>query len=251
MLDAARDLVLGSACVGCAAPGRLLCRECAASLPASGHRVRPDPCPPGLAPVFAGAAYDGVLRSALLAHKERHAFGLRAPLGAVLGAVVAEAVTEAVVRGSEVVLVPVPSRPGVVRERGHDPLLRLTRVAARLARADGHRARVLAMVRVRGRVADQAGLDAAGRAANLAGHLAVRRTAVAALARRAVPVVAIVCDDVITTGATAREAQRALADSGVPVAAIATLASTRRTRGTATAVAPRGEDTTAATWVSE
>ncbi len=229
MLDAARDLVLGSACVGCAAPGRLLCRACAASLPLSGHRVWPDPCPPGLAPVFAGAAYDGTLRSVLLAHKERQAFGLRAPLGVVLGAVVRDALAAAGQAG-EVVLVPVPSRSGVVRRRGHDPLLRLTRVAARVVREDGHRVRVVAMLRVRGRVADQAGLDAAERAANLAGRLAVRRTARAALVREGVPVVAIVCDDVITTGATAREAQRALTAAGVPVAAVTTVAATRLRR---------------------
>lgn len=228
MLDATRDLVLGSACVGCAAPGRLLCRACGGSLPASGHRVWPDPCPPGLAPAFAATVYGGTVRSALLAHKERQAFALGRPLGAVLGAVVVDAL--AVAPAGEVVLVPVPSRPGVVRRRGHDPLLRMTRVAARRVRSEGRRARVLEVLRVRGRVADQAELGAAERAANLSGRLSVRRTAVSALAREAVPVVAIVCDDVITTGATAREAQRALVDAGVPVAAIATLAATRLRR---------------------
>ncbi len=229
MLDAARDLVLGSVCVGCDAPGRPLCRACADSLPASGHRVWPDPCPPGLVPVFAGATYDGVVRSALLAHKERQVFGLRRPLGAVLGAVVGSAL-DATGPSGEVVLVPVPSRPAVVRRRGHDPLLRMTRVAAATARAEGHRVRVLSLLRVRGRVADQAELDAAGRAANLAGRLAVRRTASAALAREAVPVTAIVCDDVITTGATAREAQRALTSAGVLVMAVTTVGATRLRR---------------------
>jgi orotate phosphoribosyltransferase len=38
----------------------------------------------------------------------------------------------------------------------------------------------------------------------------------------------VVCDDVITTGATAREAQRALETVGLHVAAIAAVAATQR-----------------------
>jgi predicted amidophosphoribosyltransferase len=126
------------------------------------------------------------------------------------------------------VLVPVPSRPAVVRARGHDPMLRVTRAAAGMLRAAGADVAVTRLLRQRDAVADQAGLSAGERAANLSGRMAVRGSGLRALARDPVPVTAIVCDDVITTGSTAREAQRALEAVGVPVRAICCVAATRR-----------------------
>ena len=76
-------------------------------------------------------------------------------------------------------------------------------------------------------MADQAGLDAAGRAANLAGSMFCP-TGAAAPAAPAGGVRVVVCDDVLTTGATAREAQRALEAVGLEVAGIAAVAATRR-----------------------
>jgi predicted amidophosphoribosyltransferase len=75
-------------------------------------------------------------------------------------------------------------------------------------------------------VADQAGLDAGQRQANLAGSMTSPARAVRRQAGRRAHIV--VCDDVITTGATAREAQRALEAVGVPVLAIAAVAATVR-----------------------
>ena len=77
--------------------------------------------------------------------------------------------------------------------------------------------------------ADQAGLDARGRAANVAGSMRCPSAALARLARRRGTAYVVVCDDVLTTGATAREAQRALEAVGLVPVAVAAVAATRRT----------------------
>ena len=225
--DAGLDLVLGSACVGCAAPGRVLCRGCDGSLPRRGHAAWPTPTPPGLALPYAAGAYDGLLKSMVNAHKEHRVLPLATPLGRVLGDVVTDLVTELRGGSAPVLLVPVPSRRAVVRRRGHDPLLRVTReTAARLRRQGVHATSRLLLV-ARGRVRDQSTLGAEERAANLAGSMRAR--AGAARPGAVVPgALVIVVDDVLTTGATAREAQRALEEAGVPVAGIAAVAATQR-----------------------
>lgn len=222
MWDAWTDLALGSRCAVCDLPGRVLCRHCDRRLPRAGYRVRPDPEPVGLAPTFVAGPYADPLRRLVLAHKEHRVLGLAAPLGRIL----ADVVTSAVPGGAEVALVAVPSSPGTVRRRGHDPLARTVRAAAGVLRRSGRGALVPVLLRQYRPVADQAGLDAEGRAENLNGSLAVVGRAHRALAGR--PVVLVVCDDVVTTGATAREAQRALETNGLTVSAVAAVAATGR-----------------------
>lgn len=220
--DAFADLVLGSTCLGCGHPGRPVCPECAKALPTSADHAfpaRPDPPPAGLAPVTVAADYAGLVRALVVRHKEERALGLVRPLAALLAVAVG-----AVLRGipGPAVLVPVPSRPAVVRARGHDPLARIVRRAAREVRGPP----VADLLRQVRRTGDQSGLVAAERAANLRGALSVRPGRLRGLP----PVTAIVCDDVVTTGSTGREAQRALEEAGIPVVAIAAIAATRLRR---------------------
>jgi predicted amidophosphoribosyltransferase len=225
--DVFTDLVLGGVCVGCRRPGRALCPACRQSLPGRPTVAWPQPTPPGLAVPWAAAPYDGVVRAMVVAHKERAVLGLRRPLGGLL------ATAAVAVADGPVVLVPVPSRPGSDRARGHRPVRDVALVAAASMRRAGHPAEVAALLHSRGGVADQAGLAAAERSANLAGSMACRSAALRRLAGRRLR--AVVCDDVLTTGSTAREAQRALEASGVEVAGIAVVAATRRRRPPASA----------------
>jgi predicted amidophosphoribosyltransferase len=224
--DAAADLLLGGTCLGCEVPGRLVCPACRDGLPSEAVPRWPSPAPPGLATPYAVASYDGLVRALVLGHKERRLLALGPVLGGLLARSVGAALRDAGAQGP-VVLVPVPSRAAAVRSRGHDPTLTITRAAARGLGADTV---VAPLLRTRRGVVDQAGLDRGQRRSNLAGSMATRGRALRALARRGTAAHVVVCDDVLTTGSTAAEAQRALAAVGVDVLAVATVAATERRR---------------------
>ncbi|MFX4294803.1 ComF family protein [Streptomyces bohaiensis] len=208
-------LVAPAVCAGCEGEGGPLCGRCADALvslrPA---HVRPAPAGVPLA-LWSGGGYGGVLRGALLAHKERGALPLSRPLGAVLAAAVDAALAQCgpAVRDGPVLLVPAPSARSALARRGHDPLRRVCCAAARRLRSRGRRVGVAPLLRHRRAVADQVGLDAGGRRANLDHALAA-----APPGRR--PGRVVVVDDVLTTGATLAESCRALRAAGAaPVAA--------------------------------
>jgi predicted amidophosphoribosyltransferase len=121
---------------------------------------------------------------------------------------------------TQYLLIPVPSRPQAIRERGDDTMARLARLAAVRVRRNGVPARVVHVLRHVREVADQAGLDGIQRLQNLAGALAVRRSWSPALAGRSV----ILLDDILTTGATLAESARAMRAAGAVVVAAAVIA---------------------------
>ncbi|HTW17894.1 MAG TPA: ComF family protein [Nocardioides sp.] len=223
MRDAVTDLLLGGRCVGCGVAGRLLCLRCAAGLPTGAHPAWPEPTPAGLVPPWAAASYDGAARAMVLGLKERRLLGLGRPIAGLL----AQAVAAAAPPGP-VVLVPVPSRPASVRARGHDPTYTVTAGAAVRLRREGYDVRAARLLRTRPGLVDQAGLDAAARARNLAGSMTCPSGALHRLAAAVPRARFVICDDVLTTGATAREAQRALEAVGLQVSAVAAVAATRR-----------------------
>jgi predicted amidophosphoribosyltransferase len=215
------DLVLPQVCAGCAAVPGLLCAGCQEPLRGPVRTAWPTPAPRGLPAPFAVAAYDGTVRSVIVAHKESGRMGLARYLGAAL-ALSVRAAAHGQASGGELLLVPVPSARAAVRARGHDPALRITTAAVRELRAGRLRVRCLDVLAQTRGVADQAHLTAARRWANLAGALSVPRPELVR-ARRLV-----VVDDVITTGATLAEAARALRAAGAEVPAVAVVAATAR-----------------------
>ncbi|WP_338699606.1 ComF family protein [Streptomyces sp. Q6] len=201
------DLVLPAQCAGCGRSRTTLCARCSAALlGAAASRVRPRPEPPGLPVVHAAAPYRDAVRAVLLAHKERGALGLSGPLGAALASAVREGLRIPGGAGS-VALVPVPSSPRAVRARGHDPTRRIAYAAAAELRRAGVPVRVLAVLRQRRPVADQSGLDARQRMANVTGAMEVVGGGSGLLAE--VGRITLV-DDLMTTGASLAEAARAL-----------------------------------------
>ncbi|UYB42128.1 phosphoribosyltransferase family protein [Streptomyces sp. Je 1-4] len=214
-------LVLPVDCAGCGRPRTELCAECRRVLARDGRgarRVRPWPEPGGLPRVWAGAPYADEVRAVLLAHKERGALRLAGPLGAVL----CGAVRGLRAGGGPLLLVPVPSARRSVAGRGQDPVRRIALAAAGELRrtGTGTGARVLAVLRQRRAVADQAGLSARQRLANVTGALEVRVGAGRLLTGRA----AVLVDDLVTTGATLAEAARAVTAAGGRVAGAAVVA---------------------------
>jgi predicted amidophosphoribosyltransferase len=208
LLDALIDLVLPRRCVGCGASGPALCTRCRPA----GSEVRVSYA--GLE-VFAAAPYAGGVRRALIHYKERGRRDLGGPLSALLAEAVALALVETRAPPGRTLLVGVPSTRRAAQSRGGDHVVRLARpAAARTGVRVGQ-----GVLGFRRAVRDSAGLGIAERAANLDGAL------------RAQPPVgraALLVDDIVTTGATLREAHRALRAAGWPVIGAAVVAATPR-----------------------
>jgi predicted amidophosphoribosyltransferase len=206
LTDAFVDLVLPRCCVGCGRAGAALCPACAAA----------DVHPVAVADltVVAATRYEGAIRTALIDYKERG----RRDLAGALGGVLVGAIEALDAHGA--ILVPVPSSAAARRSRGGDHVLRLARVAARAMTPATRVAGPLRLIRA---VQDSAGLDIAGRAANL--HAAMHAVTPGRPTRPA-----IIVDDIATTGATLLEAARALRTAGWPVHGAAVVAATPRRR---------------------
>jgi predicted amidophosphoribosyltransferase len=221
--SALADLVLPVDCAGCRAPHERLrrgaCARCASDLSA----LRPIPVdePPGCVAI---GEYAGPLREAILAYKERGRIGLAGPLGVLLAEAIAAAAGG---RPRPLLLVAIPSTARAARARYGDHVRRLVAVAARRLRRAGWPVAVVRPLRARPRP-DATELDVAGRAAAAAYSLRIRDSRVAAARRAARNRTVVLVDDIVTTGATLAAATDVMRVRGLPVDAVAVLATTRR-----------------------
>ena len=234
--SAAAELALPASCGGCGRDGVGWCLGCAArarrtAFPGGPREVAPSPRPAGLPTVWATTPYDGPVRVALVAFKDegrRDLCGVLAPLLTAALDQVARSdpeVRAVLAAGNEpLVLVPMPSAGAAVRRRGDAPLRILLDVALAGSAIPARGAWVSSALVLRRRVADQAGLDSARRAANLEHAMRVAPRWRPALGGRC----CLVVDDVLTTGATLVEATRALRACGVRHVTAAVVAATPR-----------------------
>ncbi len=204
--------------------GTLWCARCESDLTSTPVEVRTR-VDPGV-PCWAIGTYTGARRGAVLALKERGRRDLADPLGRAVARSVGRLRTLGHIDPPELgalVLVPAPTRAKAARSRGGDPVERVARAASRSLGPEHVTVRTL--LRMQKGVRDSVGLGAAARAANVADRIdfvsprnprrAVAREGVARAAVGPCDRTVLLLDDVMTTGATARESVRVLASFGI------------------------------------
>ena len=233
MLSDLLDLVLPATCALCHRPGGPLCPGCRGAalecLHASPRVAVPSPSPPGMPSCWVSGEASGALRAVVTAYKDEGRRDLHRTLAtwlapALRAAAGAEPGARDSLRGRGLLVVPVPGSPKARRRRGDVPLTPLVTAAAASVPGRAAIAEVLVATRL---TRDQSTLDAAGRASNLAGAMAVGDRH----ARVVRGAVCIVVDDLVTTGATLAEAARALREAGAETVLGAAIGATRRQFG--------------------
>jgi predicted amidophosphoribosyltransferase len=211
------DLVLPLECGGCGAPSIRWCTACARQLAVNAdepHLVTPR-VDPGV-PVLSLGRYAGARREAIVAVKEHGRADLIAPLAVALQGGLERLLTWGVV-GTPLTIVPAPTRRTAARRRGGDPVTRMAR-AATAGLCGVPDIQVVQALRLRALVRDSVGLSSADRQRNIVGRVKIAKS-IEGLAKAV-----LVVDDIVTTGATARESVRVLQIAGAHVVGVLAIA---------------------------
>lgn len=195
-------------CLQCRAWGfELVCQPCWRTRITAPENLRL----PGLDSAWAFYAYDGVIRNLLKALKYRGCVEVIPWLLAT------KELSNGFKTGGPYLVVPVPLHPERLRSRGFNQALRLARVVARR-----HRWPCVDVLR---RVRATPPLHGLSRAARLVAMRGAIRCNVSVQGRRI-----LLVDDVVTSGATARECARALRDEGATAVYLLAAAATPETQ---------------------
>ena len=206
------DLVLPLECGGCGAPSTRWCKACARELAVKADEphlitARLDP---GV-PVFSLGRYAGARREAIVAVKEHGRTDLIAPLAAALQSGLAHLLKWGVIRHAPITIVPAPTRRVTARRRGGDP-----------SPAWRGRQRPGAPTSRSYLPFACAPWSATPSACPAPIDSGTSRGGIKAC--KPVAGETLVVDDIVTTGATARESVRTLLTAGVRVVAVLTIA---------------------------
>lgn len=204
-------IVLSSRCGVCGAASQdALCSTCSALLQGlSASQWIVDRC--GVPLVRAVGRHDGALREVILAWKERGRADLTFPLSALVRPLIP----------AGALVVPIPTRPAARRVRGECVISSLADHLGAVSNSLTHQRRSL----------DQTDVDFRQRTDNVKRTLSVKASALPKLTRSVTqgrPIV--VLDDVYTTGATVREATRALHRVNIPVSLVVVIAAAGKDR---------------------
>jgi predicted amidophosphoribosyltransferase len=208
------DLVLPLECGGCGAPSTRWCGACANELSVGPDQPRVvSPRIDPQVPVFALGRYAGARRQAIIAMKDHGRADLVAPLAYALAIGLHRLLTWGLVE-TPLTIVPAPTRRSAARRRGGDPVSRVATAAVA-----GHQDITIARaLRIKALARDSVGLGSGARERNIAGRVLLRGQ------RLPVRHEVLVVDDIVTTGATARESVRVLHTTGMRVAGVLALA---------------------------
>lgn len=164
-------------------------------------------------PVFALGRYAGARRNAIVAMKDRGRGDLVAPLAHALALGVHRLLTWGLL-DVPLTIVPAPTRRWAARRRGGDPVTRMATKAVA-----GHPdVAVVSALRMKALARDSTGLGTGARERNVAGRVVLRTQRPSRCGE------VLLVDDIVTTGATARESVRVLHAAGISVAAVLTVA---------------------------